>query len=894
MNSPQYRFDLFISYSDADKTWVREWLLPRLEKADLRVCLDYRDFDVGVPRLENLGRAVRHSRKTLLVLTPNWVKSNLANFVSLLAQTRDPSGLRQSILPLMLQECEPPTHVSIFSYADFTQTDQWESQLIRVIDAINDKISLPKKLQEQLKIRKSITSSQHNLPAQLTRFIGREQVKQEISELITSTRLLTLTGAPGTGKTRLAQEMVGNLLDSYRDGIWWVELANVEPQEKSDIIQQTVALALGVREEPGKTLYQTLLEYLRPKQLLLFIDNCEHLIEPCVTLITSLLQSCPYLTVLATSREALLIPGELLKTIPPLSLPAQQQLPALSELKKYEAVALFVERARLSHPGFKLTDKNALMVTEICQQLEGLPLAIELIAAWMKTLSIEQMTIRMKKHHWLLDREARTVQRHQQTLRHTLDWSYSFLSHEEGILFNRLSVFTGGCTLEAAEAVTVGGQIETYKVFDLLALLVNKSLVTVEENSDASVRYRLLEPLRQYGQEKFTTPEEMTFIQHNHAVYYLKLAKEIEPKLSGSDQAQWERQLEQEYGNLRKALYWAQELGEAEYFAQLAGSLGRFWWLRSYFSEGCQWLEQALSFGDVIQMVTQAKVLYHLGKMAVYQGDMDQSKEHLEKSLTIYREIGDQNGIAKSLYQLGLQSYSQAKFSEAEEIITESLKLFQLLRNIKGSADSLESLGVIAVSQGDYVKAMAHFENSLPLFEELGHQFGIANAHLDIGVVLRRQEKYVKAQKMLEKSLAIYKEINYRVGIARSLENLGSVHKYQANYLEAIACFKESMIITHELGIKVGIAFLLEDFGSLAVTQSQLKRGVQLFSAATNLRQMINAPRTPYDLANYNGDMAIIREHLEEKVFARCWNKGQDFELEEAVQYALAEIISDY
>lgn len=436
---------------------------------------------------------------------------------------------------------------------------------------------------------RSLESFSHNLPSQLTSFIGRETEMGEARALLGQSRLLTLTGMGGAGKSRLALQVAADVVDDYPDGVWLIELA---PLSDPNLVPQAIASALGLREESDKRLAETLTDTLRPKSLLLILDNCEHLVDACARLADTLLRACPGLRLLATSREALDIGGETLFPLASLSLPSGPALPPADMLRQYESVRLFVDRATAAQPAFRFSAGNAPAVAQVCSRLDGIPLALELAAARVKVLSPEQIVSRLDDRFRLLSGGSRTALPRQQTLRALIDWSYDLLSPAEQALLRRLSVFAGGWTLEAAESVCAGEAVEDWEVLDLLSHLVAKSLVAVEPPEDGQVRYRLLENLRQYAGERLAETADAVRLPPRHRDWFLNFAEEAELHLSGPEHAHWLDRLEREHDNFRKALQFCQtQPAEAEAFLRLAGALNRFWSVRSYLSEGRGWLE---------------------------------------------------------------------------------------------------------------------------------------------------------------------------------------------------------------------------------------------------------------------------------------------------------------
>jgi predicted ATPase/class 3 adenylate cyclase len=679
---------------------------------------------------------------------------------------------------------------------------------------------------------RSMEAYPNNLPIALTSFIGREREMEEIKALLKKVRLVTLTGTGGCGKTRLALEVAMEVMEDFPDGVWLVELA---PLKETELVVQTVASALGVKEEAQRPLLETLTDFLKPKKLLLVLDNCEHLVDACAQLVGRLLQVCPNLWVLATSREALRIVGEQIYRVPSLSVPNLTPLPSLEQLMQYESVRLFVDRARLVRPSFSVNDQNASAVAEICHRLDGIPLAIELAAALVRGLTVEQIVERLSDRFRLLTAGTRTALPKHQTLRAAIDWSYELLSRAERALFRRLSVFAGGWDLEGAEAVGTGklpegDEVRTEEVWELMMRLIDKSLVVMEGEMG---RYQMLETLREYGWERLQEAGEAEETREKHLEFFLGLAERAEEELQGAQQREWLERLEKEQDKFRVALSYGLEK-EPEKALKLAAALWRFWDIHSNFTEGRSWLERALEKGMSAPASVRAKALNGAGVMAWRQGDHAAAQALLEESLTLFRELGDQRGIANVLNYSGNIAWAQGDLERAKALHEESLAIRRALGDQGGIASSLGNLGNIAWAQGDYERAKVLYEECLALFRELGNQWGVANVLNNLGVVVRAQGDYERARVLLEESLTLFRE----------------------------------------LGSQWGIVNALEELAKLAGVKGQRERAARLLGAAEALREVIGAPMYLPERPDYEQIVTELRSALATKPSLLRGKKG--------------------
>jgi predicted ATPase len=679
---------------------------------------------------------------------------------------------------------------------------------------------------------KTPESLQTNLPTALTSFVGREQEMAEVKRLLTSTRLLTITGAGGVGKTRLALQVAADLLDSFADGVWLIELA---PLSDSTLATQLAANALGIREEEGRPLIQTLVDSLRTKSLLLILDNCEHLVQGMAQLAQTLLSGAPDLRILATSREPLGVAGEMAWGLPPLSSPDLYDTAALSNLTQYEAVKLFIDRAVAAKPDFAVTNQNAPAVAQICARLDGIPLAIELAASRIRVLSAEEIAARLDDRFRLLVGGSRTALPRQQTLRALIDWSYDLLTESERVLLRRLSIFAGGWTLQAAEEVCSDGSIQAYEVLDLLAHLIDKSLV-VAEPQDGRERYRFLEMLRQYAQDRLAESIEVDEFGHRHAQHFLQMAEESYGELWGSKQGYWLARLETEHDNLRAALEWmTRDVGREEMLLRMAGSLWRFWEIHGYISEGRAWLVHALAANSNVPAYWRANGLRGAGTLARQQGDYDQAKTMHEESLALFREMGLKIGIARELDALGEIAQYQGNYAPAIELHTESLALRYEIDDREGIAVSLGQLGNIARGRGQYQHARELLEQSLEMNRATGNKLYTALSLNNLGLVESRVCEYERAISLFEEAVSLYRELDDKPGISNTLHNLGNVAKDQGRMQRATTLYQECLALKQALGDKRGIARVMADLAEVALCQGNYARAAELTGQSLTL-----------------------------------------------------------
>ena len=686
-------------------------------------------------------------------------------------------------------------------------------------------------------------AGKHNLPPSRTSFVGRERELVEIKRELAMTRLLTLTGGGGTGKTRLALQLARELAPTYEDGVWLVELAGLSEPE---LVPNEVARALEVRDQPGRPLLNALADALRSKEMLLILDNCEHLIDACAGFSQELLDSCARLQVLATSREPLDIDIETKRVVPPLTVPELQQT-TVEDLTRYASARLFAERARYRNPTFTLTPENTDDVAEVCRKLDGIPLAVELAAARMDVLTLAQIAERLGRALGILSGGGQPMEPRHRTLRATLRWSYDLLSEPERRLFARLSVFAGGFSLEEAEAVGAGEGIEQTAVVEPFLALVDKSLVVAESTRDGTMRFRMLEPVRQYGQEHLGASGEVEQVRRQHAEYFLALAEEAEPRLRGPEQAAWFRQLDVENDNLRAALSWALEQGEEELALRLSGALGDYWNMYGHLNEGRRWLEAALASED--EAPARIKTLLHAAIVAMQQLDYERSESLSEEALTLARRLEDTAATASALYASGIAAMYQLRFERASALLDEAKVLQREIGDEANLARTIQGVGLTAVARHDFERAAEMYEASLALARKNGDQLGIILA-LGMG----------------------------------AFAFLG-----QGDHQRARELFKEGLELSHRLKAKHGIVFHLHASAALASAQGRPVRSARLWGASEALMQEIGTGLGPVEGYHYGPYIASAQAQLGEESWQAAWEDGGAITAEQAVVYALSD-----
>ncbi len=770
---------------------------------------------------------------------------------------------------------------------------------------------------------KTLDSFANSLPIQLTSFIGREKEITEVKQELEAHRLVTLTGSGGTGKTRLSLQVAADLLETFDHGAWFIELA---PLTDPDLIPQTILSNIGISEQPNKTPLEILKEYLHEKKVLIVLDNCEHLVTASANVVETLLNAAPKIKILASSREALGVKGELSYPVPSLSLPDVKHLPAIEQLSQYEAVHLFIDRAALVSPHFGVNKVNAASIAQICYRLDGIPLAIELAAARVKVMSVEQISKRLDDRFRLLTGGARTALPRQQTLRALIDWSYDLLSENERLLLQRLSVFAGGWTLEAAEDVCVEDGIDSYDVLDLLTQLVNKSLVVVMENSQSlETRFHMLETIRQYAREKLLEVGGGEIIRDRHLAYFVKLAVQAEPELHYSNQVFWLNRLDEEIDNFRMAIEWAL-INDVEAGLRIAAIPWRFWLGRGYFHEVGAWLQSLLEQHKTTDAL-HAQALAIQSSCIFRQGNFPEAVRLAKQSLEMARRVSDQQAEALSLAFLGVTMAIQGNMTEGGPLLEQALAIYRSLGDKIGQAGTTEWL---SANNKDMEHALAYAQESVALAREMGDLSGLVPRLCMLARLTFWNGDLISPSAWLEEALSISRQLHDRSAEAYTVSTYGNFAYWQGNYPQAIVYHEEAIGLNEKIGdhyqglwakvnlayavlrqgdiqkaralfadniqgtqkanLTIALVYSVEGIASLYVNQTHLERATRLFAWADAMRDEIGDHRPPIEQASVERDLEVLRSQLNDSDFARLTAEGQRLTMEEAVTLALQEL----
>jgi predicted ATPase/serine/threonine protein kinase len=777
----------------------------------------------------------------------------------------------------------------------------------------------------------------HNLPTQPNPLIGRDTDIRVAEELLAKehVRLLTLTGPGGIGKTRLALEVARNLLGEFRDGVFLVPLAAIT---ESDLVTSEIADVIGVKETASHRLFDELKEYLRNKETLLVLDNVEQVLAAASS-ISELLTACHRLKIIVTSRVLLRLTNENEFGVPPLGSPALRRPSSIEELLQYPAVALFVERAQAARAGFSITLESANAIAEICNRLDGLPLAIELAAARVKLLSPGAMLDRLEHRLKLLTGGAKDLPLRQQTMRGAIAWSYDLLKEREQKLFRSLSVFPGGFSLPTAEAFCrklsgVNSDAVDSDVLDGVSSLLDNSLIRTKGTREDEPRFGMMETIREFGLDCLANSGEAEATLNAHTQLFLELAERSEQELRGPMQARWLDRLEEDLDNFRQAMTRSKEIGNIGIALRLASSLLRFWEVRGRLSEARRWLEEplALAVGAQVPSPLRAKALNAAGVLARNQADYGRGVDRVKEALRLFQQLGDKQGIACSLNTLGLIAYDQSAYDEAASLLQQALTFYRDLNDEYGIASCLNHLAILAQNRGDYQRATTFQEESVAIRRSLGDQLGLASSLNNLGVVALDHNDYRRAASLFQESLSLFRTIEDSLGIASSLTNLGEMAQYQGDYeqarlryLEALDLFREvgdkrevatllgnlgdvarcqgdyqratalyaeSLDLRHQVGEKASIAFSLEGLAHVARAELQMERAARLFGAAGALRESVGAPLPPARRSDCDWSLAAIRSLIGEEALSTALAEGRAMKLAQAVSFGITKHLS--
>lgn len=773
---------------------------------------------------------------------------------------------------------------------------------------------------------KTLNPETNNLPIQLTSFIGREAELAEIKTLVGANRLVTLSGTGGSGKTRLAIQVAGDLIEDFPDGVWLVELA---PIADPNLVAPSMAAALGLRESAERPILKDLIEHCKSRKLMLILDNCEHVIQQAAQVVGSLMASAPGLKILATSREPFSIPGEKNWRIPSMKPLDPEDLEIgvdlFDAMGRNDAARLFVERATQVSPAFELTPENAEPVAQICHRLDGIPLAIELAAARVKVLPVEQIATRLDDRFRLLTGGSRTALPRQQTLRALIDWSYELLADNEKAMLRRLSVFAGGWTLEAAEAIAPCDAIEAWEVLDLLGLLVDKSLVTVEEGVDEN-RYGMLQTVRQYGRELVTQLGEEAEVRTRHLEFFSAMAGDAAKHLQGPQQATYLKSLAQDRHNLRAAVDYAKE-SAPDIGLKLTADLWRYWLVHSHFTEGREVLAELIQANSG-QPTSEAlaRALQGAGVLAVTQNDYPAAADYLERCLEVCRENGYPEYESAALNSLGNLFWRQGDYPKARELYTRSLELEQSRGNDTGVARAYISLGNVATQQADFPASRELYQKALQLSRAIKNSAWEAAVLHNLGDVEWSLANFPEAGKYYEESLGVRDVLGDRLGKFRATVKLGSVAMFQGNLDKAEELFTQCQKATHDLGDhlweaittanlgdiaflrgdpttalakhlqaydlrvelddKWGLANSLTSIGNILAALGRHEDAARFYGCSTALREEIGAPLPPVERIGFDKWSQVAKEALGDDGYEKACLAGQSLTISDARKLA--------
>lgn len=767
------------------------------------------------------------------------------------------------------------------------------------------------------------SSTSGNLPHSLDSFVGRKRELTELRGVLRRGRLLTLTGPGGSGKTRLALELARASAADYTDGVWWVDLQGLRD---ASLLPSVIASGLGVREEPARPVEVTLTGKLRHRNCLVILDNCEHLLGACSALVETLLRACPRLSVLATTRERLKVQGETRWPVLPLSVPPRGTRVSITTIGGYDAAALFIARGRSVKPHFALTAENAGIVAEICQRLDGLPLAIELAAGGMHSLSARQIWEKLDKRFQNAVIPGTSLPRYR-TLAEAFGCSYVLLSEKERMVFDRLSVFEGGLSLDAAEGICTGSGIEQVELLDLLSELVEKSLVVLEETPHGTGRYRLLEPLREFARQKLMESEAEDEACRRHRDWFLRLAEGTSPNPGTPNWVVWLDERERERGNLRAALRWSLASADLESCLRLAVALAPFWLERGYWAEGREALEATLSLSGDTSQALRARALHQAATLANYTGDyaaasdhagssrrlycrlgdksgemeslfrmawtsrwqeerLDVSRQYFEEAMIVARELGSTGGIARALHGLGDLAWRRGDFENASALLGDALAIARASGDRVLLAELLNELGECELDQGHFEPARRLIEDGLRIYQEIGSKLGIASSLRDLGLLARAEGDNVTARSLIERAICAYREMGDGRQLPYALSTLAMVAMKEGAFTEACSLVNESLEICRAPNVVRGLRVTLRALAGLATAVGRPEDAAHLYGAERRLRERTQLHLSASEQIAHEEDLDTLRKELGEGGLHAAETSGAAIPLERIMEYA--------
>jgi non-specific serine/threonine protein kinase len=724
----------------------------------------------------------------------------------------------------------------------------------------------------------------NNLPHALTSFVGRVSDLDGLTRGLAAARMVTVTGPGGIGKTRLAVRAAAGALERFPGGAWLVDLA---PVRSGEAVAAAIAAAAGVREEPGESIADTVARRFRTARTLLVLDNCEHLVAACGELVDQLLRSCLNLTVLAASREALAVDGELVRQLAPLAVPPDDPAPPRADATlRYDAVTLFRDRARLANPAFEVKDENAADVAEICRRLDGIPLAIELAAVRVKALPVEQIRSRLGDRLSFLTRGVRTSAPRHQTLRATIDWSHDLLGEDERAVFRRLAVFGGGCTMVAAETVCAGGPAPHERVAVLVEQLVEKSLVTIGDG-EGGLRFRMLEVVHQYASEKLATSGEDDDVRRRHRTWFASFAESASRELDGPSVGDWVARLDADRLNLDGALLWSRSEGDLQTVSRLVKNLSYYWYLRGYWAYRV-WYERLLAYPELPKEFRDVALSW-LGGFAYLTGDYEKAATLELECLALRRELGLMNGVGSTLLRLGAIAAIQGDHVSARARYSESLALYTELDDRRGIARALMFLGTVECEDGNYDAAEDLFTKSLAAFPPVAGVFDdISAIPVYRAEIARVRGEYDRARSLVAEHLANARAGGFKHPLGFALCRLGDIELDAGNVLKALANFAEALAINEELGDRMNLAWSIDGIACVAAWRGREREALRLAGCAQAIREKCRVGIPPRANAAFDRYLGAARHALGEDEADAALADGAETPLDEVRAIAKA------